>query len=167
MCEEIEKGLLDLTQSQYMPSDVDLIRSDNTRRPHLGFNSTKQIHALTNQSAMTQGYNEKMLNVSPFMSMPGHPGTIYGGGGIIDTSGMAGETRDSVIQMYNQMVFDNNNVSEFIEQSQHSQRSVSPQLQKQYLTNRLPSIEKTRKELSFNSARDKMLPSEVINAQNY
>lgn len=80
---------------------------------------------------------------------------------------MAGETRDSVIQMYNQMIFDNNNVSEFVDQSQHSQRSVSPQLTKHYYTNRAPSVEKTRRELSFNSARDKQLPSDVINAQQF
>jgi hypothetical protein len=42
-----------------------------------------------------------MLHVSPFMSMPGNPAGIYAGGGIIDASGMAGEMRDSVIQMYN------------------------------------------------------------------
>lgn len=34
-------------------------------------------------------------------TMPGNAGTIYGGGGIIDNSGLIGETRDSVLQMYN------------------------------------------------------------------
>jgi hypothetical protein len=41
------------------------------------------------------------------MTMPGNSGGIYAGGGVIDNSGMIGETRDSVIQMYNQLVFDN------------------------------------------------------------
>ena len=53
-----------------------------------------------------QGYDQNIqhnLNISNFMAntIPGQPGTIYGGGGIVDNSGLGGETRDSVMQMYN------------------------------------------------------------------
>lgn len=86
------------------------MHSNNTKRPTLGFNSTKQIHAFSNESN-TQGDNtQHHLNISNFMgnTIPGHPGTIYAGGGIIDTSGLGGETRDSVMMMYNQLNMDNN-----------------------------------------------------------
>jgi hypothetical protein len=41
-------------------------------------------------------------------------GTICTGGGIVDSSGLGGETKDSVIHMYNQLVFDNH-LTEFID----------------------------------------------------
>jgi hypothetical protein len=78
---EADRSLIDLTQSQYLGhSEIEQTRSDNPRRP--GFNSTRQVP-------------------SNYMSIPMQPGPIYTGGGIMDSSGLGGETRDSVIQMYN------------------------------------------------------------------
>jgi|688.fasta_scaffold529502_1 hypothetical protein len=81
------------------------MHSNNTKRPTLGFNSTKQIHAFSNETNL-QGYDQTIqhnLNISNFMAntIPGQPETIYGGGGIVDNSGLGGETRDSVMLIYN------------------------------------------------------------------